>query len=69
MAQREGSVYLYLFVVAMMLFVLVTVGFVMKSQELEEVVKGKLKKAQDNVADATVANKALANELRAVKGL
>ena len=35
MAQREGSVYLYLFVVAMMLFVLVTVGFVMNSQELE----------------------------------
>ena len=33
MAQREGSVYLMLFVVAMMLFVLVTVGFIMKIQE------------------------------------
>ena len=69
MAQREGSVYLYLFVVAMMLFVLVTVGFVMKSQELEKVVKGELKKAHGDVADGIAANKTLANELRAVKGL
>ena len=32
MAQREGSVYLWLFVVAMMLFVLVTVLFVFKNK-------------------------------------
>ena len=34
MAQRESSVFLYLFVVAMMLFVLMTVGFFMKHNEL-----------------------------------
>ena len=38
MAQREGSVYLYLFIVAMMLFVLVTVGFVMKVQDYDDAV-------------------------------
>ena len=45
MAQREGSVYLWLFVVAMMLFVLVTVLFVFKNQEHEEM-DGTLTKAQ-----------------------
>ncbi len=34
MAQRESSVFLYLFVVAMMLFVLMTVGFFMKHNEI-----------------------------------
>ncbi|MEC9349582.1 MAG: hypothetical protein VX387_07640, partial [Planctomycetota bacterium] len=68
MAQREGSVYLWLFVVAMMLFVLVTVLFVFKNQEHEEM-GGKLTKAQKAVVEANDANKMLANELRAVKGL
>ena len=49
MAQREGSVYLTLFVVAMMLFVLVTVLFVMERQEHEEA-RGKLTKAKGDVA-------------------
>ena len=34
MAQRESSVFLYLFIVAMMLFVLMTVGFFLKHNEL-----------------------------------
>ena len=68
MAQREGSVYLYLFIVAMMLFVLVTVGFVMKVQDYDDAVI-KRNRAQQAQADGVVANKELANELRAVKSL
>ena len=68
MAQREGSVYLMLFVVAMMLFVLVTVGFIMKIQEHDKL-DDDLGKARDNVADGVVANKELARELRDLKGL
>ncbi len=68
MAQREGSVYLYLFVVAMMLFVLVTVGFIMKIQERDKL-QDDLGKARDNVADGVDANKLLAGELRSLKGL
>ncbi|MCS5627771.1 MAG: hypothetical protein NZ935_09330 [Planctomycetes bacterium] len=52
----------------MMLFVLVTVLFVFKNQEHEEM-GGKLTKAQKAVVEANDANKMLANELRAVKGL
>lgn len=36
MAQRESSVFLYLFVVAMMLFVIVTIGFVMNIEEIDQ---------------------------------
>ena len=68
MAQREGSVYLMLFVVAMMLFVLVTVGFIMKIQERDKL-QDDLGKARDNVADGVDANKLLAGELRSLKGL
>ena len=55
MAQREGSVYLWLFVVAMMLFVLVTVLFVFKNQEHEEM-GGKLTKAQKAVVEANAVS-------------
>jgi hypothetical protein len=68
MAQREGSVYLYLFVVAMMLFVLVTVGFIMKIQERDKL-DDDLTKARGNVKDGVAANKQLSKDLRVLKGL
>ena len=60
MAQREGTVYLYLFIVAMILFVLATVGFIFKYNEADEHraaavrAKAEAKVIQGNLTEATV---------------
>ena len=66
MAQREGSVYLWLFIVAMFLFVLVTIAFVMQYNTTQKV-DGERKVAVDNDKEQDAALRYISqqrNELR-----
>ncbi len=59
MAQREGSVYLWLFIVAMFLFVIVTVAFVMQYNTTQEEIGNRNRADKD-----AIENKAQVNEMR-----
>jgi hypothetical protein len=66
MAQREGSVYLWLFIVAMFLFVLTTVAFVMQFNKTEKIEGEKVaavKKSKESQAQVK-AMRVQRNELR-----
>lgn len=58
MAQRESSVFLYLFVVAMMLFVLMTVAFFLKHNEIP-IIQGEVETAEAKSAAFEKINKEL----------
>jgi len=68
MAHREGSIYLYLFVVACVLFLIMTVMFFVNNAAMQEMVANnsslndKLKRAQDS-------NKTLVDDINALKEL